>query len=212
MINILKKLLDFIYYKKCYICSEHSENVFCCSNCFNSIKLLKNNPLYKIDQIEVYSATYYRDIVKKIIRAIKYHNQKNLAYYQAKIMYNFWKENKNFGQKYIVIPVPMFFSKIKKRKYNHMDLVCREFCKLTNYDFDLTSLIRNRETKPQYNLSKKEREENLKDAFTLLNNKFNFPILLIDDISTTGTTIKEIIKEFKKNNITNIVVLVTSTP
>lgn len=212
MINILKKLLDFIYEKKCYFCHSSKENSIFCSKCYNSVDFFRNKPLKKINGIELYAVTYYKDVTQKLIRAVKYHNKKELAYYQAKLMYEYWQtltiSNKNF----LVIPVPMFYSKARKRKYNHMDLVCKEFCKLSGYDYDTKLLIRIRETAPQYKLSSKEREKNLKNAFAITKTDIKQPVLLIDDISTTGTTIKEILKVFEKNNTINITTFVTAVP
>lgn len=212
MINILKKLLDFIYDYKCYFCSSAKENTVFCSKCYNSVDFLTAKPFKKIDEIDIYAVTFYKDVTQKLIRAVKYHNKKELAFYQAKLMYDYWKNLDISSKSYTVIPVPMFFSKARKRKYNHMDLVCEEFCKFTGYDCDLKSLIRTRETAPQYKLSNKEREENLKDAFSLNKTDFKHPILLLDDISTTGTTIKEIINVFKQNGITDITAFTTAVP
>lgn len=212
MINILKKLLDFIYDTKCYFCSSAQEDTILCSKCYNSIDFFNILPVFSIENSKVYAVTYYKDVIQKLIRAVKYHNKKELAVHQAKIMYQYWQETDNFEKKYTVIPVPMFFSKARKRKYNHMDLVCEEFCSLTGYKFDNKSIIRSRETAPQYKLSKKEREKNLKDAFCLKNSDINEPILLMDDISTTGTTLSEIIKLLNEKNIYDITCFVTAIP
>ncbi len=211
MINILKKLLDFIYDNKCYFCSSSKENSIFCSKCYNSVDFLSSKPFKKINGVDIYAVTYYKDVTQKLIRAVKYHNKKDLAFYQAKLMFEYWKSLKLSDEKYLVMPVPMFFSKARKRNYNHMDLVCEEFCKLSGYNCDLKSLIRTRETLPQYKLSSKEREENLKNAFSLLKTDFKEPILLLDDISTTGTTIKEILKLFNTNSI-QATALVTAVP
>lgn len=211
MINILKKLLDFIYDNKCYFCSSSKENSIFCSKCYDSVDFLLNKPFKIINGFEVYAVTYYKDVTQKLIRAVKYHNKKDLAFYQAKLMFEYWKKLGFSDENYLVMPVPMFFSKARKRKYNHMDLVCEEFCKLSGYNCDLKSLVRIRETLPQYKLSSKEREKNLKNAFSLLKTNFDAPILLLDDISTTGTTIKEIFKLFEANNI-QASALVTAVP
>ena len=212
MINILKKLLDFIYENKCYFCHSSKENSIFCSKCYNSVDFFINKPFKKINGVELYAVTYYKDITQKLIRAVKYHNKKDLAYYQAKLMYEYWQTLNISSGNFLVMPVPMFYSKARKRKYNHMDLVCEEFCKLSGYDYDLKSLIRTRETAPQYKLSSKEREKNLKNAFAITKTHLKQPILLIDDISTTGTTIKEILKVFEKNGISNVTTLVTAVP
>ena len=143
---------------------------------------------------------------------MKYHNKNELAFYQAKIMYEYWQHTEKHSQNFTVIPVPMFYSKARKRKYNHMDLVCEEFCKLTGYHYDNKSVIRARETAPQYKLSKKEREINLKNAFAMTDNKISGSVLLMDDISTTGATLSEIIKVLNSNGIFDITCFVTAVP
>lgn len=210
MINILKKLLDLIYNKTCYFCSKSDENKIFCSACRKTIKFLPYMQNKLINGVPVYAVSYYEKTVQKLIRAVKFHGKKELADYQAEIMYDFWKNIEICKKDYTLIPVPMFYKKEKKRKYNHMNLVGKRFCELTGYKFDTTSLIRNRETVPQYKLSIKEREENLKDAFSLVNNDLSEPVLVIDDISTTGTTLKEIIKELNDKGISDIVCFVTS--
>ena len=63
-----------------------------------------------------------------------------------------------------------------------------------------------RYTEPMYRLNYEQRLINLKDAFEVNKNAFNNKkILLIDDIVTTGSTLSEIIKELKKNNINDII-------
>jgi len=94
-----------------------------------------------------------------------------------------------------------------------MELVAIEFCNFTGYEPNFHAVKRIKNTKPQYNLSKSERLKNLSNAFqvntTQLQNK---RILLIDDICTTGSTFEELIKEFKKNGICDIVCFATTTP
>ncbi len=88
-----------------------------------------------------------------------------------------------------------------------MDIVGKEFCDLLSYTLLPDFLARIKDTKPQYKLTKEEREENLKNAFLLFPEKLpdkSSPILLIDDIKTTGTTLKEIISLLQKSGYTNI--------
>lgn len=211
MINILKKLLDLIYDKKCYFCSKTTEDSVFCHECFSKVEYLSLSPSFVIDNINVYSATIYDDIPQKLIRAVKFHNKKELAEYQARIMFNYWQNLKISKKNFTVLPTPMFYSKARKRNYNHMDLVAEHFSKLAGYKFDKKSLIRNRETAPQYKLNRKQREENLKNAFSLIK-KIDEPVLVLDDISTTGSTLKEIIFELKKYGIEDITCFVTSIP
>lgn len=83
-----------------------------------------------IDGKKVYCAGVYNKNLQKLIRGLKYHKQKDLAYYQAKFMYEYWQKITD-ERGYEVIPVPIFPKREKQRKYNHMNLVGEEFCKLS---------------------------------------------------------------------------------
>ena len=93
-----------------------------------------------------------------------------------------------------------------------MSLVAQEFAKMTGYDVNEDIIKRVRNTKPQYKLSKKEREENLKNAFECNKEYYSFTekILIIDDILTTGSTMEEIIKTLQNADVKNLAVFVTS--
>ena len=64
----------------------------------------------------------------------------------------------------------------------------------------ISILKRTVNTKPQNALNKKEREANIKNAFSLIDNIDikNKSILIVDDIFTTGTTVNECCKVLKK--------------
>ena len=149
--------------------------------------------------------------MQKLIRGLKYHNKKDLAAYQAKLMSEYWNTIEKKEMTYSIVPVPLFKTREKKRKYNHMQLVAHEFSKLFSYQVKNNLIYRTKNTKPQYKLTIKERQENLHNAFSAKKENYNGEnILLIDDILTTGSTLTEIIKELKKNGITKITCLTTS--
>ena len=165
-----------------------------------------------IDGVNVYCAGIYEKNLQKLIRGLKYHNQRELAYYLAKFMVGYWNnvtENKN----YQIVPVPIFEKRRKKRKYNHMELVGEEIATLTGYNYNPNLIRRIKNTKPQYNLKKPERIKNLKNAFEVNKNELKEgTILLIDDICTTGSTFEEMIRELQKHGINDIVCLTATTP
>ena len=126
-------------------------------------------------------------------------------------MYEYFSKIFDKKENFLIIPVPMHKKRFKQRKYNHMDLVADELSKLTGWKVNTKLIQRIKETKPQYKLNTKEREENLKNAFKVTKENYNGEkLLLIDDILTTGSTLTEIIKTLNKEGITNIVGLTTS--
>lgn len=212
MKDFLIGLLDWIYKKRCYFCKSSKECVIMCSKCYDEMDYLPVKVSRIIEGKRVYCAGVYAKNLQKMIRGLKYHNKKDLAYFQAKFMYNYWQNITDYTD-FQIVPVPIFDKRKKKRKYNHMELVGLEFAKLGGYNYNPYLIERIKDTRPQYKLSKAQRAENLSHAFKVNPDKLQSGrILLIDDICTTGSTFEEMIRELKKYGINDIVCLAATTP
>ena len=185
-----------------------------CPECYNELDFGDFSANRIIDGVNIFCAGVYKKELQMLIRGLKYHGQKDLAYYQAKFMYDFFINVDSLnGKDFEIVPVPLHSSRIKKRKYNHMELVCKEFEKISGLKCNFDLIKRVKDTKPQYKLSRNERLVNLSDAFEVNISAFNNkPILILDDICTTGATFEEMIKCLKQHNINDITCFATSTP
>lgn len=213
MKNFLLGLLDWIYKKRCYFCKSSQECVKMCSKCFEELEFLPAKVSRNFSGIDIYCAGLYTKNLQKIIRGLKYHGQRDLAYYQAKFMWQYWQKL-NIDGDFQIVPVPIFPKRKKQRKYNHMELVAEEFAKLSNYEVNFEAIKRIKDTKPQYKLNKAQRMMNLSKAFEVDKSKIikNKKILIIDDICTTGSTFEEMVKEFNNVGVYDIVCFATTTP
>nr|MBI5456000.1 ComF family protein [Candidatus Levybacteria bacterium] len=112
---------------------------------------------------------------------------------------------------WLVVPIPLSNSKLKKRGYNQSEILARELSKKFNLPFE-NILQRSKNTVSQVGLSNIKRKENIKDAFEL-NSSFiinhsslkNASIFLVDDVVTTGSTLKEAAKVLKKNGVKRVI-------
>lgn len=212
MLQKLSNLLDWIYKKKCYFCKSSKEAVKMCSKCYNNMDFLPVQINRIIEGKKVYCAGVYSKNLQKLIRGLKYHNQKDLAYYLAKFMAEYFSKITDKTD-FEIIPVPIYPKREKKRKYNHMNLVGEELARITSNSLNKNLIKRVKDTKPQYKLKRHERLQNLNGAFEV--DKSNYTgktLLLIDDICTTGSTFEEMIKEFAKHGITDIICFAATTP
>ena len=205
-------LLDLIYKKRCYFCKSSRDCVIMCKKCYESLDFNDRRARFIYKNVNIFCAGIYEKTMQKLIRGVKYHNQKELAYFQAKFMAEYFKSlklNKNFT----VVPVPLYKQRKKERGYNHMELVGKEFCKLTGFEMNTELIERIKNTKPQYKLKKFERLENLKNAFKINAAKMdkNLEILIIDDIFTTGSTFESMIDELQKTGFNNITCFATAS-
>lgn len=212
MNELLDKLLDWIYKKKCYFCRSSKEAVKMCSKCYDEMDYLPVKVNRIVEGKKVYCAGVYSKNLQKLIRGLKYHNQRDLAFYLAKFMAEYFQKLTDKSD-FEVVPVPIFPKREKKRKYNHMNLVGEEFCRLTSNTLNTNLIKRVKDTKPQYKLKRAERMLNLSNAFEVNGEYYTGKaILIIDDICTTGSTFEEMIKELQKSGITDITCFSATTP
>lgn len=213
MKDFLIGLLDWIYKKKCYFCGRSYESVKMCSKCFDNLDFLSVDVNRRVLKTDVYCAGVYSKNLQKLIRGLKYHRQKDLAYYLAKFMWQYWQKLDLEGD-FQIVPVPIFPKRKKQRKYNHMELVATEFAKMSGYEVNFDCIKRIKDTKPQYKLNKSQRMMNLSNAFEVCADKIlpDKKLLIIDDICTTGSTFEEMIKAFNTNGICDIVCFAATTP
>lgn len=213
MKDFFSNLLDWVYKKKCYFCRRSNESVKMCSECYDSLEFLPLRVNRTYNGVNIYCAGIYSKNLQKMIRGLKYHNQRNLAFYQAKFMLEYWNKL-NINGDFQIVPVPIFAKRKKQRKYNHMELVAQEFSKLTGYECNFSLIERVKDTRPQYKLNKIQRKDNLDKAFEVYPDKYikNKRILIIDDICTTGATFEEMVRSLNKNGIYDIICFSTTTP
>ena len=215
MIKILEKLLNLIYIKECCFCGSHKEDSLMCSKCRAKIHFLPNDLYKNIRGKEVYVTALYDGVIKELIKQLKYKGKKCLSPVMADLMFEYWTKLDISPNDFIVIPVPIHKLRKEERGYNHMELVVKDFCSLTHYRYNSDFLIRIKDTKKQYNLNKQERINNIKNAFSVNMEKIpdkSSPILIVDDITSTGTTLSEIINLMIINGYNNIKAFTLSTP
>ena len=214
MKKFLDSILDLIYRKKCYFCGNSRYSLKMCPRCYEKLEFNDFSANRIINGVDIYSAGVYTKELQKLIRGLKYHKQRDLAYFQAKFMYDYFSKLEIFKDKvFELVAVPLHEKRIRQRKYNHMELVCEEFAKLSGFECNFGLIKRIKDTKPQYKLSKNQRLVNLKDAFVVEKSAITGkPLMIFDDICTTGSTFEEMIKVLKSGGINDIVCFSTSNP
>lgn len=110
----------------------------------------------------------------------------------------------------VAVPVPLFAAKEKKRGFNQTELIFKAWLKEHAIPMERL-LVRTRATKPQYGLSKDERRENMRGAFSVPAEKQQDvrekDVLLLDDIYTTGVTCAECARALKAAGARRVIVL-----
>jgi ComF family protein len=130
--------------------------------------------------------------IQKILHAIKYKHNKDLAVLVGKWYAEDLKENSIISKADFIIPVPLHIKKIKIRGYNQSEEFARGLAEGLEVPLKTSVLQRTEFTDTQTKKSKYERWENVEDVFELATPEiFKYKhIVLVDDVITTGATIE----------------------
>ncbi len=106
----------------------------------------------------------------------------------------------------LLVPVPLHTRRLKERGFNQALLLARAF---PDTPVAREALVRVRHTVPQSGLNPKERRENVKKAFAVPRPEEvkGKKIVLVDDVYTTGATVKECARVLLKAGAREVQVL-----
>jgi len=233
----LKRFLDIIFPRKCILCesSHDGDAETICPNCMDKIPFIKNpacvrcgipfEVTYPIEESLNYlcgecrnspplfdralSVCQYNEAVRDIISTYKYHNKPYIGKDLVSIILKFLDEKITELSPKLIIHVPLHVKKLKERGYDQAYILSEGIGKYLDIPVSYGNLVRTRYTTPQVSLSGSERMENVKGAFLVIDPSGvkDKSILLVDDVFTTGATIKECVKVVKKAGAGKVYVL-----
>ena len=114
-----------------------------------------------------------------------------------------------FGGSDVVAAVPLHYRRFRARGFNQ-SLFMAEYASLAvGARLSIDALARIRNTRPQVELGPAEREENVRGAFSVLSPREfeGASVLLVDDVYTTGATVKECSRVLKAAGANSVSVL-----
>ena len=228
MYQWLKNIIDVILPPRCLMCGRilSGENGLC-EECFSKINFIGRAVCYKCGHPQVSGKTvqscpicmndaknpfrmqrsrvYYDENSRPLLLNFKFHDRTENAGVLAQWLYtaghDIWEKGVD-----VLIPVPLHRARLRSRKYNQSALLCKELSKLIGIPVDYTSLVRCINTKPQVECNGNARKHNVKDAFQVKNPEKiqGKRVVLIDDIMTTGSTLKECAKVLLKSGALSV--------
>lgn len=220
-------ILDFIFPKHCVSCKKLGDYI--CADCFSTISF---NPYeiclvcnrgsidglthpfcktrYSIDG--AFTSISYKGIVKRLIYQFKYKPfvadlQTILVglFYEGLIQKElFFRTIEQLNNEAIVlVPIPLYKSKLRKRGYNQAQLLAKGLSKKLNISM-IDMLVRVKNTSSQVGLDREKRRTNVSGAFSVIPASGSSAsageanIFLIDDVLTTGSTLLEAANALKR--------------
>jgi ComF family protein len=144
----------------------------------------------------------YDTALKTLIHHFKFNKQPGVMKDLAPFMVDYFGRQEESWDGFYVVPVPLFFRRMKERTFDQSFLIAREVAMTLNLPLANGLLRRVRDTESQAKMkTKAERAKNIKGAFTVdrPDRVDGMNILLIDDVMTTGATGNEAAKMLKQS-------------
>lgn len=155
------------------------------------------------------AAMAYSEVVGALISRFKYGDRVELARFLARPMATAGREF--WADRPVLVPVPLHPSRLRFRRYNQSVLLARELGALTGLPVDAHLVRRNKNTRQQVGLSGNSRLRNVQGAFSLhpraLERLQGRPVVLVDDVYTTGATVKAVTRALKRGGAGRVDVL-----
>lgn len=209
-------IVDFIFPKICvgcgregkYICDACQRKLMvpvqiCPMCCKPSLDGWTHPKCIRTEGIErLITGLSYPGLVQKCLKKVKYKSAWEIIAFLHGLC------NFHAVESGVITSVPMWRQKERSRGFNQAEILSQliaDDCGMAN----IAILERTRETKPMFGLKKKERRKNIEGAFEIKSKSqllqySNQRVILVDDVWTTGATIRECARILKQAGVKEI--------
>lgn len=218
-------IIDYIYPPQCFACTKDMYPFTSKSLCFTCWKKIGFNVRKcaickqqktsyccqaKYGFTEFRCVAKYENTLKQLLIDFKFNRKVHCGSLLANLLFRSIQRIP-FSQKIdYVIPVPMTAAKRFVRGYNHSEIIALHLAKKMHIYCIRHNLVKIKNTRSQSSLKKSQRLLNLENTFYLCNKRILSAknILLVDDICTTGSTLRECMRVLRQAKCKNIYVAV----
>lgn len=155
------------------------------------------------------SAYVYNDVARALVTRFKYRDHPELARFAARAMRVAGTAILQGGP--VLVPVPLHRTRAWQRRYNQSLELARELARLTGLHLEPALVRRTRATRRQVGLDAAGRARNVAGAFAAapfcLERLAGRPVVIIDDVITTGATVRAVTHALKKAGVNQIDVM-----
>lgn len=186
-------MLDALGPHRCVNCKKIGAVV--CASCWATVeRKLQVTPGPTPLQSIVTCTEYEQQIVKDLIHDLKYNGIRDAAVPLAQLLTEALRPMLQPGD--MLVPIALHAKRERKRGFNQSQLLAQQLHAATKIPL-VKMLHRILNTKPQVECDAEERRTNLKEAFVADRTDAK-RIILVDDVTTTGTTFTEAAKALRK--------------
>ncbi len=218
--NILQQTIEtaitFLYPAQCRVCEKPLglESVpYMCGECWDDMPLIEPpwcemcgipNTKGKCDDCattpppygKLRTIAFYESALQQAIHLFKFEKRRSLAKPLTQLTMEHFPDDCNIAEYDFILPIPIHKKRLRERGFNQATLLANGIAKSIGVQVVTDALVRHRNTSPQSSLDREARQTNIIGAFELQKKAVvrNKRILVLDDVFTTGATVREAVK------------------
>jgi len=165
---------------------------------------------YTIDGLT--SFYHYNGVIKDAIKKIKYSYAFDIANELVNIIptssffiFSHLRTKNHEPRTCCMVPIPLHQSRYNFRGFNQAEIIANALGKRLNIPVNSHVLFRSQKTVPQVEMNDRDKRlANMKNVFSIHNSSFevrNSAIILVDDVFTTGATLRSAASVLKHNGV-----------
>ncbi|MEQ1533338.1 MAG: ComF family protein [Sideroxydans sp.] len=213
LLNIGSKLRQLLPAQPCLLCGGMSRDGLCCASCNAELprhnqphcprcalptphaevcgRCLKHPPHFE----RTLAAFSYSFPVNQLIKALKFHEELILVNFLADELAKRVVQQPDF-----LLALPLHPLRLRARGFNQSQLLAQRISTKLAIPLLTPGCLRIRDTAPQSSLPWKERDKNMRHAFSLAPqiNVAGKHIAIVDDVMTTGASVGELAATLKQ--------------
>lgn len=233
--NIGSRVIDVILPRHCYHCgvplaSTHAEGF--CARCWSTIRFIKApycpccgepfrsplaltySPEFRCGACRANPPPFdraraigrYEGPLREAIHLLKYRGKIRLQQPLLQLALAHFDTHFPGGAYEAIIPVPLHRARLMRREFNQAALLARGLARHLDIPVLEHLLVRVRSTRPQVELSGRERRQNVRQAFAVTRPAAleHQRVLVVDDVFTTGATLGEVARTLKGAGVARV--------
>ncbi len=157
-------------------------------------------------------ALVHNEVARSIVSRLKFGDRPELAKFCAGMMLVAGAEL--LDKESVLVPVPLHRARQFQRRYNQSCELARAMSRAGGILVELGAVRRKRSTRPQIGLNARQREQNVAGAFEcspdVLERIGGRPVIIVDDVMTTGSTLRAVTRALKAKGVGQIDVITFS--
>lgn len=177
-----------------------------CSACAESVLFIKEQLCYRCGKLSIGGKTcqrcrrytdlggvrvathYEAGVVREMVHKFKYEQLTDLADVLGEILGEGMKDGQWSG--WVIVPVPLHAKRLAERGFNQAELLAKRMANKFGLECRTNLLKRVIATVRQADLSRAERQANVRQAF-VAGDMRGLQVVLVDDVMTTGATLED---------------------